>query len=50
MGCNCGGKAKTYTYEYTAPDGAKKVYRSEIEAQAAKIRNRGGSIRQVAAA
>lgn len=43
MGCNCGSKNKAQVYEYTAPDGSKVVYRSEIEAQAAKIRNRGGN-------
>lgn len=48
MGCNCGGnKNQPVRYEYTAPDGTVKVYSSEIEAQAAKIRAGGGSVRQV---
>lgn len=49
MGCNCGSKNQAMKYEFTAPDGSKKVYSSEIEAQAAKIRAQGGAIRQVAA-
>lgn len=43
MGCNCGKKNAAFTYTYTAPSGEKKVYKSEVEAQAAKIRNGGGS-------
>lgn len=49
MGCNCGSKNKAMKYEFTAPDGTKRVYNSEIEAQAAKIRAKGGSVRAVAA-
>lgn len=49
MGCGCGSKNQAMKYEFTAPDGTKRIYPSEIEAQAAKIRARGGSIRAVAA-
>jgi hypothetical protein len=48
MGCNCGGnKNGAAVYEFTAPDGSKRVYTSEIEAQAAKIRAGGGSVQTV---
>lgn len=47
MACNCqkGGKAQEYVY--TSPTGEKKTYRTEIEAQAARIRNKGGSYQTV---
>lgn len=44
MGCNCGSKNKAMQYEFTAPDGTTKVYNSEVEAQAAKIRAKGGTV------
>jgi hypothetical protein len=49
MACNCskGGTAKNYVY--TSPDGKKTSYRSEVEAQAAKIRNKGGTYSAVSA-
>lgn len=44
MGCNCGkSKTKSYNYVFTAPDGKRKVYTSEIQAQAAKIKAGGGT-------
>ena len=43
MGCNCNMGAKASSYIYRAPDGKTTTYRTEIEAQAAKIRNGGGS-------
>lgn len=43
MGCNCGKKAAEFKYVYTAPDGTQKTYNKEIEAQAARVRNGGGS-------
>lgn len=49
MGCNCGQKNQAMRYEFTAPDGSKRVYSSEIEAQAAKIRAQGGTVKAVAA-
>jgi hypothetical protein len=42
MACNCGKKAKP-TYVYTSPAGTRKEYKTEVEAQAATIRNKGGS-------
>lgn len=49
MGCNCNGKAgTTYVYIYTAPNGSTTQYRTEIEAQAARIRQGGGSYKTVA--
>jgi hypothetical protein len=40
VACNCGGaKTAPQTYVYTAPDGSKKEYRTEVEARAAQIRN-----------
>lgn len=43
MGCNCSGTAPAEAYIYTAPDGTVTAYTSEVQAQAAKIRNGGGS-------
>lgn len=43
MGCNCGKGGKVSSYVYTAPNGKTTPYRTEIEAQAAKIRNGGGT-------
>lgn len=46
MGCNCGKGGKASSYVYTAPaskGGGRTTYRTEIEAQAAKIRNGGGT-------
>ena len=43
MACNCNKGAKASKYIYTSPAGAKTEYRTEIEAQAAKIRNKGGT-------
>lgn len=44
MGCNCGGTKAEQTYVYTSPNGEQKSYKTEVEAQAAKIRNGGGTI------
>lgn len=39
MGCNCGGaKNSTQQWVYSGPNGTV-VYKTEIEARAAKIRN-----------
>lgn len=43
MGCNCNKGASAKSFVYTSPDGKKTTYRAEIEAQAARIRNGGGS-------
>ena len=44
MGCNCGNtKTVAVNYVYTSPEGKQITYRSEVEAQAAKIRNKGGT-------
>jgi hypothetical protein len=43
MACNCNKGGKASSYIYRAPNGTTKTYRTEIEAQAAKIRNGGGS-------
>jgi len=47
--CNCGKKASNLKYLFTAPDGSSKVYNTEIEARAAKIRAGGGTITTKAA-
>jgi hypothetical protein len=47
MGCNCGKKATVTRYEFTSPSGTVRVYNSEVEAQAAKIRAKGGVVRPV---
>ena len=46
MGCNCGTKAATKKYVYTAPNGSTKTFNTEVEARAAVIRG-GGSYRVV---
>lgn len=44
MGCNCGGsKSRTQEFVYVAPNGNRVVYKTEIEARAAQIRNGGGT-------
>jgi hypothetical protein len=46
MGCNCGSKSSlAKTYVYTSPTGQVQKFKTEIEAQAAKIRNGGGTYR-----
>lgn len=49
MGCSCGnrGGGPAPSYQYTSPSGAKTTYRTEVEAQAAKIRNKGGDYKAV---
>lgn len=49
MGCNCGAKNTNLRYLYTSPTGQQVVYKTEIEARAAKIRNGGGTITTQAA-
>lgn len=44
MGCNCGGKNSKFAYLYVSPKGDRKVYKTEVEARAAQIRNGGGQI------
>jgi hypothetical protein len=44
MGCNCGGKSANQQWLYTSPKGEHKVYKTEVEARAAQIRNGGGNI------
>jgi hypothetical protein len=48
MGCGC-TKVKAMRYEFTAPDGSTRIYNSEVEAQAAKIRAKGGTVKAVPA-
>lgn len=43
MGCRCGSGGRVSTYVYKAPNGKTTSYRTEVEAQAAKIRNGGGT-------
>lgn len=51
MGCNCGQKTSPkMNFVYVSPKGEKKVYKSEVEARAAQIRNGGGSYNAVRAA
>lgn len=43
MGCNCGGgKTRPEVYKHTASDGTVTEYKTQTEAEAAKVR-RGGS-------
>lgn len=44
MACACqGNKTENKTFTYTSPNGKKTTYKTEVEAQAARIRNGGGS-------
>lgn len=47
MGCNCNKKNKNVRYKYVAPDRRVTYYSSEVEAKAAKIRNKGGTYSKV---
>ena len=42
MPCNCGKKATQYRYIYTDQNGRQFTYNTEIEAQAARVRNEIG--------
>ena len=44
MGCNCGKGNAKQQFLYTSPKGEHKVYKTEVEARAAQIRNGGGNI------
>lgn len=46
MACNCGKTAAQLEFVFTAPSGAVTVYKTEIEAKAARIRQGGGTIQQ----
>jgi hypothetical protein len=49
VGCGCGSKTRQASnFIYTKPDGKKVTYTSELQAQAAVIRNGGGSYVTVA--
>jgi len=52
MGCNCGGSKSrsNVQYMYTSPTGDRKTYKTQVEARAAQIRNKGGTIQEVRAA
>jgi hypothetical protein len=39
MGCNCGKKAPS-SYLYTSPTGQRTTYKTEVEAQARKIKDK----------
>jgi hypothetical protein len=48
MGCNCGkNKTANVRFKYVAPDKKVTYYSSEVEARAAKIRNKGGTYTRV---
>lgn len=44
MACNCGNKGKASTLWVYQYKGEQKVYKTEVEARAAQIRNGGGTI------
>jgi hypothetical protein len=48
MGCNCGGKNKEKVYRYVSPTGQVITYTSKVQAEAAKIKNKGGRYTEVA--
>lgn len=43
MGCNCGSNKANKEWVFTN-NGTTKVYKTEVEARAAQIRNGGGTI------
>jgi len=48
MGCNCGNKTEPkQSFLFTAPDGKKTTYTSEVQARAAQIRSGGGTYQPV---
>ena len=45
MPCNCqGNKTRPLVFVYTSPTGEQKIYKTEVEARAAVIRNSGGRV------
>lgn len=44
--CNCGNKNAPKSYVYIAPNGQQTTYKTEVEAQARKVRE-GGTYRVV---
>ena len=42
MGCGCQGNQAEQEFQYTSPKGAVKIYKKEIEARVAQIRDGGG--------
>jgi hypothetical protein len=45
MGCGCGKKnTGGQQFVYTSPSGVQTVYSTEVQAQAAVIRNSGGTV------
>lgn len=40
MACNCGKNKANQKYVYTSPTGQRTTYTSEVQAQAAKIRDK----------
>lgn len=43
MGCGCqGGNQTNQEFQYTSPKGVTKIYKKEIEARVAQIRDGGG--------
>lgn len=47
MGCNCGKNKKAVAWRYVSPTGSQTTYNSEVQAKAAKIKNKGGTITEV---
>lgn len=50
MGCNCGKtNQQKYVYVYIGKDGKQTIYTSQVQAQAAVIRNGGGTWKEAPA-
>jgi len=49
MGCGCNKAQAKRVYVYVAKDGTQTIYTSQVQAQAAVIRNGGGTWREEAA-
>jgi hypothetical protein len=44
MGCGCGSKNTPTQFVYISPEGKRTTYATEVQAEAAKIRNNGGTV------
>ncbi len=47
MGCNCSGSKKPSIWQYTATDGRVTNFPTQIQANAFKIRQGGGTVAEV---
>lgn len=47
MPCNCGKNKKAVAWRYVSPTGKQTTFTSQVQAKAAQIKNKGGTITEV---